>query len=423
MDFDYAPASAAPYIRVAVADQDPAYMRELHRYFEEQHASIRVVAQVHSLVELYAYCGAHDVDVVLINLELMPSPQDEIIQIKNRRVAKIMILTDQMEKLRKLQLDHHHDSVEIMYKYIPLDLLPPRIYSFTPGHTQPVRSKAAVSEILGNEEARRVLFFSPKGGVGKTTLAINTACQLALKEKKVLLIDFATFGQVSAYLYLPRTRGLTDAIGMIEQGIGHKEDLVQTLKESIHEVEVEGKKLHVLSAASHYKMSNMTLDMTDRILEALETLRYDVIVMDTSTDLSPKNISLLSAATDLFYVTTTDVVANWSLLSTFDIVEKLNRPLQSRYLVLNRYHSSIGFPTAELEEILSMPIAETIPDMYQQIQGFTNRGISLVERPHLKINRYYRRIANYICPVFTKKELGKGFSLRGVFTRASRRGH
>jgi cellulose biosynthesis protein BcsQ len=423
LEFNYVPGSTHAFVRVVIADTDDGYMDDISRYYQLHHHSIRVTRKVKTLTELYAFTGANETDVVLINLDLMPKAEEEIIQIRNRRVAKTIILTDQIEKLRKLQLDVSNGFVEYAYKYTPMNLLTQRILSFTPRQVQPVHSKSAINDFLGVRQAKKVLFFSPKGGVGKTTLAINTACQLTMKDKKVLLVDFATFGQVSAYLYLPRTRGLTDAIGLLEQEVGSQAELQRTLKESVYQVDIEGKKLDVLSAASHFKMSNMTLDMTDKILEALQALDYEVIVMDTSTDLTPKNIALLSAATDLFYVTTTDVVANWSLLSTFDVVEKLNRPLQSRYLLLNRYHSSIGFPTSELEEILSMPITEIIPDMYQQIQGFTNRGISLIEKPHLKINRHYRRIAHYICPVFTKKELGRGPGLWGVFRRADRRGH
>jgi len=40
---------------------------------------------------------------------------------------------------------------------------------------------------------------------------------------------------------------------------------------------------------------------------------------------------------------TTDVSANWSMISTVDILRKLNRPMQNRYLIINAYHDASVF--------------------------------------------------------------------------------
>src|SRR5699024_12609219 len=115
----------------------------------------------------------------------------------------------------------------------------------------------------------------------------------------------------------------------------------------------------------------------------------------------------MCAATDMFFVMTTDVAANWSMISSVDILRKLNRPMQNRYLLINAYHDSIGFPVSEMASMLSMKISTVIPYKYQQMQGYANRGLIMAERPLLNLNKYYRSVAHLIDPIFSTSGLAR----------------
>src|SRR5699024_1211583 len=101
-----------------------------------------------------------------------------------------------------------------------------------------------------------------------------------LKEKKVLLVDFAIFGHVSIAFNLPqKSRGLADIISYIEQGRREEPELKDIIRSSIQTVNMQGKKLDVLSAASPLKMSSLTLEQTDVIMNILTKLEYDAIII------------------------------------------------------------------------------------------------------------------------------------------------
>ncbi len=70
----------------------------------------------------------------------------------------------------------------------------------------------------------------PKGGVGKTTTAVNLAASLAVAEKRTLLIDLDTFGASSLSL------GFT--MGNIKYGLSDVFNFVTSLKGAIHKTDL-----------------------------------------------------------------------------------------------------------------------------------------------------------------------------------------
>ncbi|GAJ98813.1 AAA family ATPase [Geomicrobium sp. JCM 19055] len=412
MDADFIPGRhSSESLTVAIIDQDPSYRADINRYYEQSEDLVSVIFQGETLIDLYEYLGNHTVDILLINVEATNADPAWYRNLLNYNTQKIILVAEQLHIVRETELIH--ENVDLIYKYTPMGTYTQKMLSFTPiGQDKDIFTSvnAAAKE---HTDKKISLFYSPKGGVGTTTIAVNTAAQLTLKDKNVLLVDFALFGHVSVAFNLPQgTKGLSDVVTYLEQGRQDDEELDEVLRQSIETVSLQGKKLSVLSAGSPLKMAALSLDHTDRIMEALQRLDYDMIVVDSSTDLSERNISLMSNATDLFFVLTTDVAANWSMLSSVDIIRKLHRPLQNRYLIINAYHDSIGFPISEMESMLSMKVSAVIPHKYEQVQGYANRGIVMAEKPALKINKHYRSIANLIEPMFEKKEVAKRNGLR-----------
>ena len=418
MDTDFIPGKQNNdrSLKVAVVDADQHYKEDLVQYYQQSDDVIVVSFTADTLEELYEHLKHHRVDVVLIHEKETQSHPAWYRQLLDYEVLKMIVVADQLSLMQETEVIH--ENVDLVYKFTPIGTYTQKILAFSPkGKEKDIFTQVNTSAKEQTDQ-KMALFYSPKGGVGTTTIAVNTASQLALKEKKVLLVDFAVFGHVSIAFNLPQqSKGLSDVISYIEQGRKNEAELEDVIQNAIETVSMQGKKLYVLNAGSPLKMTSLTLEQTDTIMRVLNKLDYDVVVLDTSTDLSERNISLMSYATDLFFVMMTDVAANWSMLSSVDILRKLNSSMQNRYLLINAYHDAIGFPISEMESMLSMKVSAVIPYKYEQVQGYANRGVAMAEKPMLKINKHYRSIAHLIEPIFTKSELAKRNGLqKGVFS-------
>lgn len=415
MDANFIPGKSEQKLRVAVIDSNRDYKEDLINYYENSDDIIKVAFTTETLEELFKYLTENEIDVVLLNENKIDAEQAWYRELINQDVAKVIIITENLSFLNETELIH--DNVDLLYKYTPMGSYTQKILSFTPqGKKRDIFTQ--VNPFIKEQTDQKIaLFYSPKGGVGTTTIAVNTASQLTMKDQKVLLVDFAIYGHVSIAFNLPQqSGGLGGIISYIEQGRRDKAELKDVTRSAIETVTLQGKKLDILSSASPLKMSSLTLDQTDAIMKVLNELDYDVIVIDTSTDLSERNVSLMSLATDMFFIMTTDVAANWSMISSVDILRKLNRPMQNRYLIINAYHDAIGFPISEMESMLSMKVSVVIPHKYQQVQGYANRGIIMAEKPLLKLNKNYRSVAHLIEPIFSKSELARNNGVKkGVF--------
>ena len=116
----------------------------------------------------------------------------------------------------------------------------------------------------------------PKGGVGKTTTAVNLAASLAVAEKRTLLIDMDSFGASALAL------GFLS--GRIKSGLYEAYNFISSLQQSIHTTE--------LSYLDFIPSNVQTLQMEDRILRLADNRsilrnllrgvahQYDFVILD-----------------------------------------------------------------------------------------------------------------------------------------------
>jgi pilus assembly protein CpaE len=194
-------------------------------------------------------------------------------------------------------------------------------------------------ERLNGRAAGRVgkiaCFVSNKGGVGKSTLAVNAACGLAMRHpEKVLLVDASLqMGVCASLLDLTPTASLTDVAREADR---LDETLIQQLATP------HGSGLHLLAAPAN---AVEAAEVDDEVLSRTLTLArrvYDFVIVDTFPVLERVVVAVLDLS-DRVYVVLENIVP--TLLGTVKLVEVL-RGLgvteERLRIVLNRYMSLPG---------------------------------------------------------------------------------
>lgn len=180
-----------------------------------------------------------------------------------------------------------------------------------------------------------VSFISNKGGVGKSTLALNTAVCLARRyPQRVLLVDASLqLGVAASMLDLSPTTTLTDAVR-------ERERLDETFLQQLAVVHESG--LHLL-AAPHTAIEAAEVD-DDAISRVLTLARrtYDFVVVDTFPLFDRVVVAVLDHSERAYLVTENVVPTLLGAAKLIDLLGNLGFPVERQRMVLNRYASLAG---------------------------------------------------------------------------------
>ncbi|MBN6188051.1 AAA family ATPase [Aneurinibacillus sp. BA2021] len=404
-------------IRIALFDRDSAYIADTTEYFHE-HPEVGIEI-VHSAERLTS--DGQDVlielavDAVLIGIDAMENPEVSLDELLAGNCRKIILLFDSLNDSR-MEL-FAAKQIDLLYKHAsPIQFI-------TAIHSLPKQYRKDLAQVEVDTEQLRekgVIYtvYSPKGGTGKTTIAANMALYYAQKGIKTLLIDLSMFGSVAPMLKVPvKGQGLSSVITALEldRTLQQNDKLLSAILDNIVIVtQDKEEELHILPAASPVKMEKLSLEDMAAILRQVR-VHYDVVIIDTSSELSERNIAAFTEATKILLIATPDIIAGWNLLQIKDFFHKLMLPKEKVNLIFNKSSKYVEFNNHELAALLDYPVIAEIPDNYRQIQGYMNKGLPVAYKEWLSVNYDLKKLAHLLYPVFTPKELKKPSAIRSFF--------
>ncbi|MBO1755503.1 AAA family ATPase [Allobranchiibius sp. CTAmp26] len=240
-------------------------------------------------------------------------------------------------------------------------------------HTQAFA--AAGPSAPGAEEGRRggrvIGVVSPKGGVGKTTVATNLAIGLAQKTSlPTVLVDLdVQFGDVASALNLDPEHSLIETV----HGPATRDTMVLKTFLTQH-----ASGLYVICGPpTPAAADNVTGQDVSRLLEMLAS-EFAWVVVDTAPGLSEHTLAALDRSTDLVLMTGMDVPGVRGLRKELDILGELGMIPDRHQVVLNFADRHSGLSTADVEATIGTGVDLVLPRS-KAVPTSVNQGIPLLQ--------------------------------------------
>ena len=251
----------------------------------------------------------------------------------------------------------------------------------------PIIESSAGIESSWNKRATIVAIFNPKGGVGKTTVAMNLATTLQVRRgQKVLLVDADTVtGHIANSLGLEQVQTVDDAW---EDDLAEGSTLRTFAQLAVHHP--NGLEVAVLTTQP---LDSGNLD-PERVAEALSYSRkgYDYIIVDMHPSYGPVNRAIFERADRILVPITPDVPALRAGVQLSGVATELG--IRDKLaMVVNRANS--GVSVADMERTVGMPAMALIRSGGLLFVRAANEGIAVVEQfPREKVTEDFDALAD-----------------------------
>ena len=222
---------------------------------------------------------------------------------------------------------------------------------------------------VDGEPGQVVAVFSPKGGVGRTTLAVNLAVAAATElGRKVVLVDGSfQFGDVGVLLNLnPKNKSIAELAPELEHGEPESLDTF---------VINHSTGIRVLLAPPSPEMAELiTPTGVKRVIEALRR-QHDLVVVDCTSWFNETTLAILDIADVVLTMLSLEITSIKNIRLFLEVADQLGYEHDKIRLVLNRADSTLGIRVADVEHSIGRKIDHTVVSDGRSVVYALNRGV------------------------------------------------
>lgn len=352
--------------------------KELLSSYLKNAAGIDFIACFDNLCDIENF---DNIDLIIFNISLSDEEETlkQINEIKQKNEnIKFIALSDDMDSMLAKNTLNNGVS-DFLFK--------PVIGSILEASIKKINFSKKIKEEQTIKKAKTISVFSLKGGVGKTSVAVNLAYEIEKKtNKNVCLLDFnSSSSDCALFLGLNSNNNIDDLLNEFQYS--NKEKTLSLFEK------FQNTNLYVLSAASDSLDFKITPSKINLIINSLKNI-FDYIIIDTYCAYDENNLAVLNSSDLILYISILSQNVIKSTQSMMEMFSKIGYNQEKIKLILNRYAQDSQISIEEFEKEVNKEVFITLPNNYLTMSDAINRQNPLdITNPQSNIAKAFKKLA------------------------------
>ncbi|MBN8655710.1 MAG: response regulator [Anaerolineae bacterium] len=231
-----------------------------------------------------------------------------------------------------------------------------------------VSGASAMGGFSAAQQGKIVVVYSPKGGTGCTTIAVNLAIALNNEETRTVLVDGnLQFGDVAVFVNEQGKNTILDIAPRVD-------DLdAEIIDEILIRHEASG--IRILAAPQRPEQAEkISSDQFIKVLQFMQRI-YSYVVVDTSSILTDVILSAIDLSDVMVIITTQEIPAIKNSRLILDLLSTMGISKERIVFAMNRFDKRISITPERVGENLKHEISAVIPLDEKIAITAVNRGV------------------------------------------------
>ncbi len=358
-------------IKILIAD-NRRDTRELIKTYLAKDRTIKVIDEAENGKKALELSLKHKPDILLIYYNMIELDSFEVTEkVTAESDNTIVIMTSEKEDVNLIKKAMVHGAKEYIKTPFYQDELIETIRAI---YDREFNKKAINSKIDSksnkDENCKVISVFSTKGGVGKSTIAINTALALQNQTgKRVALIDLdLQFGDVLLMVNKEPINSIVDFINQCD------EYTLENLKLFMQDY----RGISILPSPISPEFAEYITD--EHIREIIKLLKqaYDYVIIDNPNSFDEVTLAALDLSNKILLLTTMDIVSIKNVKVGLRIMKSLGYANEKVNLIINKANEKFGIKLKDLNSVFDKPIDQVIVEDIKTVVTSINKGTPFV---------------------------------------------